>query len=130
MNRRRSEDNMLNLIENKYGHDVNLIIGDASIGKSMRHFISTPNIQLKRKLKERFNIYHIDEFKTSMLHYKTEEKCDNLHYEDKKKRIQLEKQLKYLTKIKKTDKIDNKIKYIKKYLASKKNSKITFCTNI
>jgi len=44
----------------------------------MANFISTPNITLKRKLRERFKVYNIDEFRTSCLNYKTEEKCGNL----------------------------------------------------
>ena len=50
----------------------------------MRNFISTPMIGLKRKLKERFKVYNFDEFRTSLLHYKTEEKCENLYLPDKK----------------------------------------------
>ena len=39
----------------------------------MRNFISTPNLGIKRKLQERFEVYNIDEFRTSCLHYKTED---------------------------------------------------------
>ena len=60
---------MLNLIEGTYGKDSVYILGDASLGISMRGLLSTPNIRLSRKLKERFNVYHIDEFRTSCLHY-------------------------------------------------------------
>jgi hypothetical protein len=45
---------MLNKIENKYGKDIKIIIGDWSIGKQMRNFISTPNLSIKRKLNTRF----------------------------------------------------------------------------
>jgi hypothetical protein len=44
----------------------------------MSNYISTPNIKLKRKLKERFDVYNIDEFRTSCINYKTEELCNNL----------------------------------------------------
>ena len=44
----------------------------------MANFISTPNLTQKRKLRERFKVYNIDEFRTSCLNYKTEEKCNNL----------------------------------------------------
>ena len=44
----------------------------------MSNFISTPNLTLKRKLKERFKVFNIDEYRTSCLHYKTENKCENL----------------------------------------------------
>ena len=44
----------------------------------MRNFISTPNLSLKRKLKERFKVYNIDEFRTSCLSYETKDLCKNL----------------------------------------------------
>ena len=56
------EDNLLNKIEKEYSKEHIVIIGDWSIGKQMSNFISTPNIILKRKLKERFKVYNIDEF--------------------------------------------------------------------
>ena len=79
INRKRTDDNMLNKIENKYSKEHKIIIGDWSIGKQMSNYISTPNIRLKRKLQERFSVYNIDEFRTSCLNYKTEKKCDNLY---------------------------------------------------
>ena len=84
INTKRTEDNMLNKIENKYGKDIKIIIGDWSIGKQMRNFISTPNLSIKRKLNTRFEVYNIDEFRTSCLNYKTEELCNNLYLPDKK----------------------------------------------
>ena len=87
INTKRSEDNMLNTIENKYGKDSTIIIGDWSIGKQMRNFISTPNLSLKRKLTERFRVLNIDEYRSSCLNYKTEEKCDNLYLPDLKNKL-------------------------------------------
>jgi hypothetical protein len=84
INKKRTEDNMLNKIENTYTKDSIIIIGDWSIGKQMKNFISTPNLSLKRKLQERFNVYDIDEYRTSCLNYKTEELCNNLYLPDKK----------------------------------------------
>jgi hypothetical protein len=84
INKKRSEDNMLNMIEKKYSKDHTIIIGDWSIGKQMRNFISTPNLSLKRKLKERFKVYNIDEFRTSCLSYQTKDLCKNLYLPDKK----------------------------------------------
>ena len=84
INTKRTEDNMLNKIENKYGKDIKIIIGDWSIGKQMRNFISTPNLAIKRKLNTKFEVYNIDEFRTSCLNYKTEELCNNLYLPDKK----------------------------------------------
>ena len=78
INKKRAEDKLLNKIEKEYSKEHTVIIGDWSIGKQMSNFISTPNITLKRKLKERFKVYNIDEFRTSCLNYKTENKCENL----------------------------------------------------
>lgn len=84
INKKRTEDNMLNKIEKTFTKDSIIIIGDWSIGKQMKNFISTPNLSLKRKLQERFKIYDIDEYRTSCLNYKTEELCNNLYLPDKK----------------------------------------------
>ena len=86
INKKRTEDNMLNKIENTYTKDSIIIIGDWSIGKHMKNFISTPNLSLKRKLQERFKVYDIDEYRTSCLNYKTEELCKNLYLPDKTKK--------------------------------------------
>ena len=87
INKKREEDNMLNMIEHQYGKNkkIQIIIGDWSIGKQMRNFISTPNLGIKRKLQERFEVYNIDEYRTSCLHHKTEELCDNLRLPDNSK---------------------------------------------
>jgi len=84
INKKRTEDNMLNKIEKTYTKDSIIIIGDWSIGKQMKNFISTPNISLKRKLQERFKVYNIDEYRTSCLNYKTEELSKNLYLPDKR----------------------------------------------
>ena len=83
INKKRTEDNMNNLIINKYGKNINLIYGDWCMTKQMRNFISTPNLGIKRKLAKKFNIYNIDEYRTSCLYYKTEEKGDNFYITDK-----------------------------------------------
>ena len=79
INKKRTEDTMVNKIVKKYSSDHKIIIGDWSIGKQMRNFISTPNLTLKRKLNKVFQVYNIDEFRTSCLSYKTEEPCENLY---------------------------------------------------
>jgi hypothetical protein len=87
INTKKSEAKLLDKIENIYGKDCKLCYGDWSISKQMRNFISTPNIGLKRILKERFFICNLDEFRTSLLNYKTEEKCENLYLPDKNKKL-------------------------------------------
>jgi hypothetical protein len=64
-----------------------IIMGDWSIGQQMRNIISTPNVRLKRLLARHFILYTIDEFRTSCLHNKTEEKCDNLYLPDEKHKM-------------------------------------------
>jgi hypothetical protein len=93
INKKRTEDNMVNKIANKYSKDHIIIIGDWSIGKQMRNFISTPNLTLKRKLREHFNIYNIDEYRTSCLSNKTEELCENLYLKFKKEPNQKERKI-------------------------------------
>jgi len=84
INTNRSEKELIENIKKMFGKHLTIIIGDWSIGKQMRNFISTPMIGLKRKLKEHFNVYHIDEYKTSCINYKTETACENLYLPDKK----------------------------------------------
>jgi hypothetical protein len=64
-----------------------MILGDASIsnGVCKKGNISTPNKKLNQLIKENFKTYYIDEFRTSKLHYKTEEPCDNLYNMDNNK---------------------------------------------
>lgn len=89
INKKRTDDRMLNKIEKVYGKDSIVVIGDWSIGKQMKNFLSTPNISIKRKLQERFRVYDIDEYRTSCLNYKTEEVCNNLYLPDKKNKERL-----------------------------------------
>ena len=84
---------MVNKIAEKYSKDHIIVIGDWSIGKQMRNFISTPNLTLKRKLQTTFNVYNIDEFRTSCLSYKTEEVCENLYLKFKKDEKQKDRKI-------------------------------------
>ena len=82
INTKRSEDNLLNKIEKVFGKDLTLVYGDWSTGKQMRNFISTPNKGIKRKLNTRFEIYSIDEFKTSLISNKTINLKENTYEEN------------------------------------------------
>lgn len=82
--KKRAEDRLVNDIKEKYDKDTILIIGDWSKGETKIKRISVPNKGLKRKLSEHFTIYMIDEFRTSCLHYKTENRCENMYVNDKK----------------------------------------------
>ncbi|AYV80539.1 MAG: hypothetical protein Harvfovirus2_69 [Harvfovirus sp.] len=80
INTKREDARLLNLIEKKYGKDITIIIGDwKEFGKVK--YMSTPGIGLRRKLAKRFKVYLIDEFRTSCLNYKTEQRCENLYIE-------------------------------------------------
>lgn len=87
INKKKAETNLINTIKKTFNNDKKqlptLIFGDWSIGKQMKNFISTPNIGLKRKLNEYFTIYSIDEFRTSLLNYKTEQINENIYLPDK-----------------------------------------------
>ena len=85
LNKKRSEDNLMNKIKKEYGMDVTIFIGDWSNGSTqMKHFVSTPRIGLKRKLKKHFKVYNLDEYKTSKMCYKTQEETKNLKVQIKK----------------------------------------------
>ncbi len=75
---------MLNIIEKRFGKNPILIHGNWHVTKQKRNFISTPNIGIKRKLKERFKVFNIDEYRTSCLYHKTEKKGDHLYFIDTK----------------------------------------------
>ena len=77
INRRRADDKMLRDIERMYGKNIIIIMGDCCEGNSCIKFISTPNKRLKTKLKEKFIVYFIDEFRTSVLNWKTEQRQNN-----------------------------------------------------
>ena len=86
LNKNGHENDLLNHIENEFGKDVIIIIGDWS-GKGRFRFESTPHIALKRKLAERFKVYLIDEYLTSKIHYKHHIECKNLKVKIEKKEL-------------------------------------------
>jgi hypothetical protein len=87
INKKKTESKIINKIKDEFGKDMTLVMGDWSIGKQMKNFISTPNLGLKRKLNEHYNVYNLDEFRTSLLNCKTNKKCENLYLPDKKQVI-------------------------------------------
>jgi hypothetical protein len=84
VNTLKSESKMINKIKNKFGKDIIIIIGDWSVGKQMRNFISTPNIGIKRKLNKNFRVFSIDEYGTSKYSCKSGKENENLIVTDKK----------------------------------------------
>ena len=77
INKQRHEDKLLNIIENEFGSNIKIIIGDWSNLGRTKH-MSTPNKSLKIKLKERFEVYLIDEYLTSQMHYSEDIKCHKM----------------------------------------------------
>ena len=88
INKQRHEDTILNEIEKVYGKNASIIIGDWG-NKGRLSYISTPGIGLKRLLRRRFNVYHLDEYKTSQINCITHEENKNLrlNYNNKNRKM-------------------------------------------
>ena len=87
LNKKKADAKLIRKLKKIFGKDSIMILGDASIsnGVCKKGNISTPNTKLNKLIKENFKTYYIDEFRTSKLHYKTEEPCDNLYHKDNNK---------------------------------------------
>lgn len=83
INNKKADKELLKMIEDKFGKDIVIMMGDWSIGKQMRNFISTPNLRIKRVLARKFGVYNVDEYKTSCINYKTKGRMENLYLKDK-----------------------------------------------
>ena len=131
INRKKAETDLARNIKDKFGKDVILIQGDWSdrlkTTPSRINYISTPNLGLKRKLNEYLTIYNIDEFRTSCLNYKTEERCENMYLPDKKGvERKIHSILRYQTESKRMgcinrdeNAVNNMIKIVNTYLLNK-----------
>jgi hypothetical protein len=131
INCKKAETDLARNIKDKFGKDVILIHGDWSdrlkTTPSRIKYISTPNLGLKRKLNEYLTIYNLDEFRTSCLNYKTEERCENMYLPDKtgvKRKIH--SILRYKTESKRMgcinrdeNAVNNMIKIVNTYLMNK-----------
>ena len=79
INKQREMATLAQQIKTRFACDNPILIyGDWSIGKSLRNFISTPNISIQRMLAKYFTIYSIDEYNTSKLSNLTHRECGNL----------------------------------------------------
>ncbi len=87
LNRKHADTKLVKEIKKEFGKDTIIFYGDASVGKGAckKGNISTPNISIKRLVQNNFKMYNLDEFRTSKLHYITEEPCDNLYMMDNNK---------------------------------------------
>ena len=124
INKKRTEDNLVNNIKKTFGENTTICFGDWSIGKQMRGCLSTPNLGLKRKLAQHFKVYNLDEFRTSLLNCKTETKNENIYLPDKKEILRkIHSILTYQTENKRMgcinrdeNSVNNMIKLVKYYL--------------
>ena len=81
INTRRHEDLLIEKIKNKYStimsKNITIIIGDWSGNtKGIKH-ISVPRRHIEKVLQRHFRVYHIQEFRTSLIHYETEQELGN-----------------------------------------------------
>jgi hypothetical protein len=67
--KRKSEDKLLNAMENKFGKSEDIIIsyGNWNNSKQMKHIMPTMGNGLKKVIEKKFNTLILDEFKTSKL---------------------------------------------------------------
>ena len=81
INKKNHENKILQELEDKYGKDATIIVGDWS-DKCRLSYISTPCLGFKRMLRKKFKVHLLDEYKTSKLNYKTlqETKKLNLYF--------------------------------------------------
>ena len=78
---------MINRVKDKFGKDVIVFYGDWSTSYQMKSFAPTPNKRIRRKFVENFDVYELDEYRTSKLHWETEQEGDNLWLPDKKRQL-------------------------------------------
>ena len=85
INRKKADIDLIREIKKEFGKKSILLYGDWSMkGNCNKENISTPNMRLKRLIGTQIKTYNLDEYNTSKLNYKTEEKCENLYQPDKK----------------------------------------------
>lgn len=84
INKTRTVDKLVDKVKKFMGPDENatLLFGNWSANKNMKHMISTPGIGLKRAIARKIKSYDIDEFRTSALNCKTEDRNKTLYLKD------------------------------------------------
>ncbi len=71
-------------IKKTYGNDVVIVIGNWGRNPNIKHCAPTPGIGLKRILAKHFELFEIDEFRTSMLFHETDKKCSKFYVNTEK----------------------------------------------
>ena len=132
INEKRSENLLVNDIKKRFGNKIVLILGNWSMNKKGIKCTSIPNKKYEKVLKRNFITLKINEFRTSIIHNKTEKKCENLikKYDKENKTIKSIYLLEGL-KEKNKDKYDKvkKDKKIHKILVCKTNEKLNEYVN-
>jgi hypothetical protein len=82
--KRRTEEKVIKELKERYGTETIFCMGDWSKGTKNIKRITVPNKGIRKKIRENFKVYLIDEYNTSKLHHKTEEKCENMYIKDRK----------------------------------------------
>lgn len=111
INEKRSQNQLVNKIKNKFGNDVVLIIGDWCMNKKGIKTISTPNKKYENLLSKNFITLKLNEFRTSIIENKTELKCENAVIKKDYKKMNI-KEIYSLEELKKKN--QNKYEKIKK----------------
>lgn len=86
INKQRAIANLINSIKAKFGENCKIIMGDWSVPKQMKNFISTPMIGLKRAIAKEIEVFNLDEYNTSKINCITGEENDNLRLWIEKKK--------------------------------------------
>lgn len=81
VNRNRYLDGVVNRIKGVFG-DKKLVYGDFEGKRNYKGLVSSPGIGLKRSISKRISICNLDEFRTSCLDFKFENRCNNLYAMD------------------------------------------------
>ena len=131
INTKRHEDNLLNEISKIYGKDIIIIIGDWSQSDGVKG-ISMPLQHMTVLLRIKFEVFTIDEYKTSQIYYEDDNnyvKCENLRLvKHKKSKEDIENK----RKKKKQESIRKKLKWKKRKQRKEeeKNKNIAIIKNI
>ena len=87
LHKKKADAKLVRELKHTFGKESIMILGDASIsnGVCKKGNISTPTKRFNNLMRDNFKTYNIDEFRTSKLHYKTEEECENIYLLDNNK---------------------------------------------
>jgi hypothetical protein len=79
INTQSSESKLLNNLERIYGKDSIFCIGDCNENQQLKGTAPTPHIGIKRLIKRKFKVYYVDEYRTSILNWRTEMRQENAY---------------------------------------------------